>query len=275
MKLPFWSPVLLFIVILVTNGAASASQLFGSPRNIPISGGGPFIALGDLNDDRTLDIVVGSTFGAPDGNGLITVLRGNGDGTFKTPVQYETRSAPGAFALADVNCDGKLDFIALNSCGFSVPACPAGNIQVFLGNGDGTFLSPIFSLGSTDLNPVSVAVADFNGDGILDLATTFEQVAFLPLFDIGLVFNGNGDGSFSSGSLLQFGNLSNLLGIVAADFNGDGKVDLALLRSQHGNVDILLGNGDGTFTHRSSFHTGPGRSLTSHRPQYQHIQLLL
>src|SRR5262249_52076044 len=82
-------------------------------------------------------------------------------------------------------------------------------------------------------------------------------------FDSAFLFNGNGDATFSSGSLVQVGNLSNLLGLVAADFNGDGKPDLALLRSQHGDVDILLGNGDGTFTYRSSFHTGPGRSLTA------------
>ena len=267
------SPLLIFLAMLLISGQLFANTLFGPPRDIPISGYySSLIALGDLNNDGNLDIVVGSAFGSPSGNGLITVLLGNGDGTFKPPVQYETGYDPEAFALADVNGDGKLDIVALTNCLPGYGGCPpAGTIQVFLGNGDGTFQSPIFS-GITTSFAFAVAAADFDGDRRLDLAATFETGCgyggFSPC-DYGLIFKGNGDGTFRGGSTFFLtSNGSDLLDLVAADFNGDGKTDLALIRAQQGNVDILLGNGDGTFLNGiflpwSSFHTGHGRSLTA------------
>jgi FG-GAP-like repeat/Abnormal spindle-like microcephaly-assoc'd, ASPM-SPD-2-Hydin len=270
MKAPFWSPVLLFIPMLVTNGAASADPLFGSPRNIPISGNfAPFIALGDLNNDGNLDIVVGSTCAATCEHGTITVLLGKGDGTFKSGSIYKTEYGTGPFAIADINGDGRLDVVAINACPFvgNGGCLMNGTIQVFLGNGDGTLRAPISS--PTNLfflgGPASAAVADFDGDGLLDLAVSFIGGGFIgPQVDSALVFKGNGNGSFGNRSELFLPTSAyDPVGMVAADFNGDGKPDLAVIASQHGNVNIFLGNGDGTFSPWSSFHTGPGKSLTA------------
>src|SRR5439155_12093914 len=91
------SPLLIFLPVLLISGQLFANTLFGSPSDIPISGFySPFIALADLNNDGNLDIVVGSAFGASDGNGLITVLLGKGNGTFKPPALYETGYDPEA-----------------------------------------------------------------------------------------------------------------------------------------------------------------------------------
>ena len=254
------SPLLIFLAMLLISGQVFANTLFGSPSDIPIPGFyRTLIALADLNNDGNLDVVVGSAFGASDGNGLITVLLGNGDGTFKPPALYGTGYDPEAFALADVNGDGRLDVVALTNCQPGIAGCPpTGTMQVFLGNGDGTFQPPIFS-GIVNNFAFSVALADFDGDGRSDLAATFELGS-----DYGLIFKGNGDGTFRGGSIfILTSNHSDLVDLVAADFNGDGKADLAIIESQHGDVIILLGNGDGTFTPGSSFHTGHGRSLTA------------
>src|SRR5438552_12185993 len=93
------SPLLVFFAVLLISGQLFANTLFGSPSDIPISGNySSLIALGDLNNDGNLDVVVGSAFGAADGNGVFTVLLANGDGTFKSPAEYETGYAPTACA---------------------------------------------------------------------------------------------------------------------------------------------------------------------------------
>jgi uncharacterized protein (DUF2141 family) len=195
------------------------------------------LAVGDINSDGKLDLVVGSN-GATGGISSVSVLLGNGDGTFEPPLQYT--AGPGVFsvAVADFNGDGKLD-LAVVTVGTG--------LSVLLGNGNGTFQPPVsYPAGPV---PVSLTVGDFNADGKLDLA-----VANIPSGNTGpsvvSVLVGNGDGTFQpsveypSGSGTYIGSSSVTLG----DFNGDGKLDLAVANQGSSNrVSILLGNGDGTF----------------------------
>src|SRR5207245_8339108 len=100
--------------------------------------------------------------------------------------------------------------------------------------------------------PTSISIADFNGDGIPDLAVNSTNL--LGIFP-GQILLGNGDGTFRSGPSLPAG----IHSLVAADFNHDGKIDLAVGVS--GGVGIMLGNGDGTFRLPTVIHTGQSNSL--------------
>jgi len=133
-------------------------------------------------------------------------------------------------AVADFNHDGKLDVVAVEK-----------EVQIFLGNGDGTFQPPInYAVGE---NPNSVTVADFNGDGKLDLAVTNYLSGTIS------VLMGNGDGTFQPPTTLNAMNSPSC--IQAGDFNGDGKPDIALLNTDLTTnkvvISIFLNNGDGTF----------------------------
>jgi hypothetical protein len=205
------------------------------------------VAVGDVNGDGKPDLIV--TNSCPSHNncveGIIGVLLGNGDGTFQKAMRYGSGGyLASSVTLADVNGDGKLDLLVANSCaGF---LCYFGNVGVLLGNGDGTFQKAV-SYGSGGGYNGFVAVADLNGDGKPDLITSNECVigpncySFTGPGTIGVLL-GNGDGTFQKANAIRTpgGNGSDL---VLADFNGDGKLDVA---SGAGDT-LLLGNGDGTF----------------------------
>jgi hypothetical protein len=143
-------------------------------------------------------------------------------------------NSPSTLAVADFNGDGKPD-IAL-----AEPQLLGGSLVVLLGNGDGTFtILPASSAPTAGQG--GMAVGDFNGDGKLDLAIADSQKNNVT------VLLGNGDGTFAPapGPPTPVGSFP--LTTVAADFNGDGKLDLAVLNYNDGTLSILLGNGDGTF----------------------------
>ena len=124
-----------------------------------------FVALGDFNRDGKIDIAVANV-----GSNTISVLLGNGNGTFQGKVDYETAIGPQGVGVGDFNGDGKLD-LAVNdlNCPNGPPGCDPGMVSILLGNGDGTFRTHVeYATGPT---PDSIAVADFNGDGRLDLVT--------------------------------------------------------------------------------------------------------
>jgi len=169
----------------------------------------------------------------------VSVLLGNGDGTFQTAVTYGSGGGfPEFVAVADVNGDGKPDIVVSNVCTDDIwcGGNTNGLVGVLLGNGDGTFQTAV-TYGSGGYFPIGVAVADVNGDGKPDIV-----VANTSSGTVGVLL-GNGDGTFQTVVTTV---CSAPAGVAVADVNGDGKPDIVVA----GTVDIvevLLGNGDGTF----------------------------
>ena len=210
------------------------------------------VAVGDINHDGKIDVVVGAetSFTVLTGtgyygnyyttyeDGYVNVLLGNGDGTFADPtaIHEGANTVPEGIALADVNGDGNLDVVSENAVSY--------DIAVLRGNGDGTFQAAQHSgYGGWYSN---VPLGDFDGDGKLDVLMQGEML------------KGNGDGTFQSGTPLTYG-----ANAVVGDINGDGKLDIAFVQSSahytyytyYGAYDpvtddyatVLLGYGDGTF----------------------------
>ena len=238
------------------------------------------VAIADLNGDGRPDLVVISACpcgGGPDGNGVIAVLLGNGDGTFHPAISYDPGvEEPFSVAIGDLNGDGKPDLVVAtlcqtpDYCGSPSP----GGVSVLLGNGDGTFRpAVVYSSGGYTRADIKahVAISDLNHDGKLDLIVSSEcQSADNCNYPTGpggvSVLLGNGDGTFQPAvSYSSGGWLAN--SVAVADLNGDGKPDLLVSNfclngtdcysaSEPGAIGILQGNGDGTFQPPVSFNPG-------------------
>jgi hypothetical protein len=243
---------------------------------------GSAMALGDLNGDGKLDLAVVS--------GSITVLLGNGDGTFQAGQSYNAGGifggwpSPAWVAIGDFDGDAKPDLaVGVDYMNNTDPqiSYSTDSVSILTGKGDGTFSGKILpGLGS------STSVADFNGDGNLDLASangstinllegygdgTFQVPLSIQLsgwsanWIVAGDFNGdknadlaaaggstmgvllaNGDGTFQSVQTYSLGATMATF-IGVADFNGDSKLDLAVSTDSSTNVSVFLGNGDGTF----------------------------
>jgi hypothetical protein len=186
-------------------------------------------AVGDFNGDGKLDIVT-SVAGEND----VAVLLGDGDGTFQAPVRTATGNDPQALAVGDLDGDGRADVVTLNG---------DGTISVLLGQGDGTFLAAP-SLASGAFRPAqgffgSIALADLNGDGKLDVVATDS------VNNVVDIFLGNGDGTFAPE--MSVATARGPTGIAVGDINGDGIPDIVTADYFNDQVSVLLGNGDGTF----------------------------
>lgn len=236
------------VTVLLGDGAGNFTQASNSPIPVPTSqGGNPYsIASGDFNADGHQDIAVASVY-----TDDVTVLLGNGDGTFAqasgSPFSVGSHpQQPFFITVGDFNNDGIQDLVTANAAGNSV--------TVLLGNGSGGFTSASFAVGHT---PESIAVGDFNNDGAEDLAVSNVNSNNVT------VLLGNGSGGFSpaSGSPLAVG--TNPFSIVTADFNGDGKLDLATANEGSSNVTVLLGNGSGGFSSGTSYSVGATFFLTA------------
>jgi hypothetical protein len=223
------------ILMLTLAGWAAQAPKFLTSEVLLVGGKAQQVVAGDFNHDGKLDLAVTDEPG-------VSVLLGNGDGSFQAPVSYKVKSNSGAqnIAIADLNNDGNLDLVVT-----TIDANPS--LQIFLGNGDGTFQAPRVTLIALD-TPLSVAVADFNGDGNVDVVIgTWGNV-------VG-VFLGDGKGNLQAEvkyPLLGGGHA----GVIAVgDINNDGKLDL-VVNDNH--INFLLGNGNGTFQAATDINTGAG-----------------
>jgi len=167
------------------------------------------------------------------------LLEGEASGTFDT----------WGIAAGDFNGDGKLDIatVSLNE----------NTLNVFLGNGAGTFGGGFtYTFAGEPNSPISVIAADVNGDGKLDLIVACYNTLNVTGGGTVTVFLGNGDGTFSHNA--DYAVRNHPTAVVAADFNGDGAVDLAATVNDAGAVAILLNNGDGTFQASVSYSASNG-----------------
>jgi hypothetical protein len=183
-----------------------------------------WIRLADFNGDGILDIAVTSEGDYAD-LGEVSILLGRGDGTFDQATGYAQGQYNEGLAVADFDHDGKLDFAVANYS--------TSSVSVFLGNGKGKFKQKgTYAVGAA---PIDLVTADFNSDGNGDLAAAIGWGGVSILL-------GSGDGTFQLGA----GDSSVLAGrLSAADFDGDGKPDLAVV--SNGLLYLLRGKRDGTF----------------------------
>jgi len=269
----------------------TSAVALNSPQPFSTGSGPNAVVSSDFNGDGKLDLAVANS-----ASSNVSILLGNGDGTFQAPLNLNVGSGPVSVVAGDFNGDGKLDLAVANSA--------SNDVSILLGNGDGTFQSAVEY--AADAGPQWIVSGDFNGDGKLDLAVanrladdvsvflgngdgTFEPalnntVAGAPFalaigdfngdgkLDLvaaifggqGSVLLGNGDGTFQLAGYAAGGAVS----VVAGDFNGDGKLDIALGIIPEANmgpatVSVLQGNGDGTFEPPSNYSVGPNSYISS------------
>ncbi len=226
------------VTVLLGNGSGGFSAAPGSPFAV---GTNPtFVAVGDFNGDGIQDLAVPNF-----ADNTLTVLLGNGLGGFTAAIGSPFAAGNGAYAVAvgDFNADGIQDLAIADGGGTTV--------TVLLGNGSGGFAASTGSPFTVGENPVAIAVGDFNGDGVQDLAVGNYNDNTVS------VLLGNGLGGFAPSVTFNVGMAP--ASVVVADFNGDGKQDLATANTFDNTVTVLLGNGSGGFpaTTSSTFAVGP------------------
>jgi FG-GAP-like repeat/Dockerin type I domain/FG-GAP repeat len=235
------------IIVLLGNGSGGFTAAPNSP--FPLTGTPVAIAVGDFNADGNADLAVANL-----NANNVAVLLGNGQGGFTAAAgsPFATGTNPDFVSIGDFNNDGIQDLAISN--------LNSNNVTVFLGNGAGGFTPAPGSPFTVGTSPQAVVVADFNGDGIQDLA--------IPNYGSGgngsvTVLLGQKSGGFApaNGSPFAVGGMASALGL--GDFNGDGIPDLAVGTYNTATVAVFLGDGTGAFNQASGspFPVGAGRAV--------------
>jgi hypothetical protein len=223
------------VTILLGNGDGT----FTAAAN-PFQFGGS-LAVADFNGDGKPDLAVATD----NGTKLVKVLLGNGDGSFTAAADQTTGGEPDSITAADFNGDGKIDLAVANSAD--------NTVTILLGNGDGTFTAAASPM--TGAKPESISVGDFNGDGKPDLASAnFADNTVTILL-------GNGDGTFQTGIGVPTGAALGPVSMAVADFNGDGKPDVAVSSSGYSVEALLADTQSSTATATNISPVGAGTHL--------------
>ena len=228
------------VCILLGTGTGS----FGAGTNFSVGINPVSLTSGDFNGDTNLDLAVVNS-----GSNSISILSGIGTGSFGAAVNFPVFTSPISIISVDFNNDGKLDLAATNG---------AGAICALLGTGTGSFGTPLVNTtaGGWAFYQGSIVSADFDADGNADLATADYAAGS----GYASVYLGTGTGSF--GTAENFATGTNPWTIMAADFNMDGKPDLATANSSNHNISVLLNTPTQIITIASSATSiCPGSSL--------------